>query len=126
MPRLTASPPWSPLDSCQNMSYLQQRSCPTLNTSSVMLSLTVLTPWPPLDSCQKISYLQKIQSSWIESKHLPRAAEVHTAAELVTSGYLSGDVMTTLATRIQSFLSDPGYKFSDAEFDCIAALVTSV
>ena len=67
----------------------------------------------------------KIQSSWIESKHWPRAAEVHKAAELVTLGYLTEDVMTKLATRIQSSWSDWNYYPSVAEVECAAALAAT-
>ena len=43
-----------------------------------------------------------IQSSWADPSYYPDSAEVHCAAALVTSGYLAEDVMTKLATRIQS------------------------
>ena len=69
-----------------------------------------------------------IQSSWADSSYYPDSAELHSAAALVTSGHLPEDVMTNLATRIQSSLSYGDYWDywpSVAEVRCAAALATT-
>ena len=66
----------------------------------------------------------RIESSWRDRNYWPDAPEVRCAASLVTTGYLSEDVMTNLATRIQSSWSDY-YWPSVAEVQCAAALAAT-
>ena len=73
----------------------------------------------------------RIQLLWSRPGYWPSKEEVHCAAELVTEGYLSEDVMTTLTTRIQSSWTrynqdDDSDLWPDAaEVHCAATLVTS-
>ena len=101
--------------------------------------LHIFSHLPPSDlssvgrTCTRWSSLlaTRIQLLWSRPGHWPGAEEVHCAAELVTEGFLSEDMITTLATRIQSSWSrynqdDDSDLWPDAaEVHCAATLVTS-
>ena len=108
-----------------------------LPTSSLTSVWGTSTQWRDLSSSKLAA---SNQSSWANPGYYPDSAEgdeddpfedhwpsdieVHCAAALVTSGHLPEDVMTNLATRIQSSLSYGDYWDywpSVAEVRCTAA-----
>ena len=92
-----------------------------LPTSSLISVWGTSIQWRDLSSSKLAA---SIQSSWADPSYYPDSAEVHCAAALVTSGYLPKDVMTTLATRIQSSWTGI-YWPRVAEVKCAAALATT-
>ena len=95
-----------------------------LPTSDLIRVRRISTQWRDLS---KTALITKIQSSWPNPGYWPSAVEVHRAANLVNSGYLLEDVITTLATKIQSswsdsFRSSSFYHPDAAKVQCAAAL----
>merc|ERR1712038_406968 len=66
-----------------------------LPTSSLTSVWRTSTQWRDLSSTKLAA---RIQSSWADPDYYPSSVEVRCAAELVTAGYLSEDVMTKLTT----------------------------
>ena len=96
-----------------------------LPTSSLISVWRTSRQWRDLGSRPLAA---SIQSSWANPGYYPDSVEVHCAAALVTSGHLAEDVMTNLATRIQSSLSYGDYWdywSSEAEVRCAAALAAT-
>ena len=90
-----------------------------LPSSDLIRVRRISRQWRDLSQTALIS---RIQSSWPNPGYWPSAVEVRIAANLVKSGDLTEELMTTLAARIQSSWSNPGYLPSVTEVYCAAAL----